>query len=213
MLPDELEAGRTAARVLLDAGHTQSDLPDRRRAPGQPGAEGQPRGRPAAPGHHARRSATPESRSPARCLAPTGSPTSATTATQRLLERTKPSALICFNDRLALGAYQALADAGLDVPADVSVVSFDDDLIASWVKPQLTTVALPHYELGRAAIEVLLGEEPDGAGRRARGADLSDPDAAPRARFGVGGVPVQDTGASRSAHLSSSARVAYISRR
>ena len=79
-------------------------------------------------------------------------------ATQRLLKKTKPSALICFNDRVALGAYQALADASLDVPEDVSVVSFDDDLIASWVRPQLTTVALPHYELGRVAIDVLLGE-------------------------------------------------------
>ena len=81
-------------------------------------------------------------------------------ATQTLLKKRKPSALICFNDRLALGAYQALADAGLAVPEDVSVVSFDDDLIASWVKPQLTTVALPHYELGRVAIDVLLAENP-----------------------------------------------------
>ena len=77
-------------------------------------------------------------------------------ATQQLLEKTRPSALICFNDRLAFGAYQALAEAGLTVPTDVSVVSFDDDVLASWVKPQLTTVALPHYELGRAAIELLL---------------------------------------------------------
>ena len=77
-------------------------------------------------------------------------------ATRRLLERTRPSALICFNDRLAFGAYQALAEAGLTVPTDVSVVSFDDDVLASWVKPQLTTVALPHYELGRATIQLLL---------------------------------------------------------
>ena len=55
------------------------------------------------------------------------------------------------------------------VPADVSVVSFDDDILASWVRPQLTTVALPHYELGRAAIEVLLdrrqAQHPDGQRR------------------------------------------------
>jgi LacI family transcriptional regulator len=59
----------------------------------------------------------------------------------------------------ATGAYQALADAGLDVPGDVSVVSFDDDLMASWVRPQLTTVGLPHYELGRVAISVLLDDD------------------------------------------------------
>ncbi len=77
-------------------------------------------------------------------------------ATRRLLAEVTPSALICFNDRLAFGAYQALADAGLDVPADVSVISFDDDPLASWVRPRLTTVALPHYALGRAAVKMLL---------------------------------------------------------
>ena len=70
----------------------------------------------------------------------------------------RPRALICFNDRLALGAYQALAEFGLTVPTDVSVVSFDDDAIASWVRPGLTTVAIPHYDLGRAAVDVLFDE-------------------------------------------------------
>ena len=51
-------------------------------------------------------------------------------------------------------------------PADVSVVSFDDDLIASWVKPQLTTVALPHYALGRVAISVLLDDDQQRPGGR-----------------------------------------------
>jgi LacI family transcriptional regulator len=64
--------------------------------------------------------------------------------------------LICFNDRLAIGAYNALADAGLVIPTDVAVLSFDDDPIASWVQPQLTTIAIPHYELGRKSIEILL---------------------------------------------------------
>ena len=79
-------------------------------------------------------------------------------ATRALLQAARPRALICFNDRLALGAYQALHDSGLEVPTDVSVVSFDDDPIASWVRPQLTTLALPHYELGRRAVDVLFGD-------------------------------------------------------
>ena len=79
-------------------------------------------------------------------------------AVEALLAAARPKALICFNDRLALGAYQALNDQGLQVPADVSVVSFDDDPIASWLKPQLTTLAIPHYELGRRAIDVLFGD-------------------------------------------------------
>jgi LacI family transcriptional regulator len=44
------------------------------------------------------------------------------------------------------------------VPADVSVVSFDDP-IASWVRPRLTTLALPHYELGRRAVDVVFGDD------------------------------------------------------
>ena len=68
-------------------------------------------------------------------------------------------ALICFNDRLAIGAYNALNDFGLEIPADVSVVSFDDDPIASWIRPKLTTIAIPHYELGRRSVEALLAAE------------------------------------------------------
>jgi LacI family transcriptional regulator len=68
----------------------------------------------------------------------------------------RPTAVICMNDRLAFGAYQALADAGLTVPGDVSVVAFDDDPIAAWLRPSLSTAALPHGEMGRRAVEFLL---------------------------------------------------------
>jgi LacI family transcriptional regulator len=67
-----------------------------------------------------------------------------------------PTAVICMNDRLAFGAYQAIADAGLSVPADISIVSFDDDPIASWLRPGLFTAALPHEQMGRRAVEILL---------------------------------------------------------
>jgi LacI family transcriptional regulator len=42
------------------------------------------------------------------------------------------------------------------VPQDFSVVSFDDSDLASWLRPQLTSVAIPHFELGRRAVELLL---------------------------------------------------------
>lgn len=77
-------------------------------------------------------------------------------ATKQLLEsRPAPHALICFSDRVAFGAFQALSEAGLAVPRDVSIVSFDDQPVATWMRPQLSTIALPHYELGRAAVEEL----------------------------------------------------------
>lgn len=76
-------------------------------------------------------------------------------ARQLLLGR-PPTGIVCMNDRLAFGAYQAIAEAGLAVPDDVSVVSFDDDPIASWLRPGLTTAALPHEPMGRLAVELLL---------------------------------------------------------
>lgn len=57
---------------------------------------------------------------------------------------------------MALGAYQALREAGLDIPGDVSVLSFDDSELAAWLRPQLTSISLPHYQLGWRAVELLL---------------------------------------------------------
>jgi LacI family transcriptional regulator len=69
---------------------------------------------------------------------------------------TPPTAVICMNDRLAFGAYQALTEAALDIPRDMSVISFDDDAIAAWLRPGLSTAALPHEQMGRRAVELLL---------------------------------------------------------
>jgi LacI family transcriptional regulator len=65
--------------------------------------------------------------------------------------------LFCFNDRVASGAYRALRRAGLTVPADVSVVGFDDQAdVADALDPPLTTIALPHEAMGRWAVNRLL---------------------------------------------------------
>ena len=78
----------------------------------------------------------------------------------RILSRgPTPKALLCLNDRLALGAYQALGDAGLRVGADVSIVSFDNDEIAAYLRPGLTTIALPHEEMGQEAVRLLLSAD------------------------------------------------------
>ena len=77
--------------------------------------------------------------------------------TSALLKTRRPGAMLCLNDRLAFGAYQALAEAGLVIPDDVALVSFDNDELASYLRPGLTTIALPHEEMGRAAVHLLLG--------------------------------------------------------
>jgi LacI family transcriptional regulator len=64
--------------------------------------------------------------------------------------------LICMNDRVAMGVYQALGEAGLRVPDDFSVVSFDGSALASWLRPVLTSVELPFTELGALAVRRLL---------------------------------------------------------
>jgi LacI family transcriptional regulator len=78
-------------------------------------------------------------------------------ATEALLrEEPRPTAIFAANDRMAIGALAAAADRGLRVPEDLSVVGFDDIPLASYVRPALTTVALPAYEMGAAAMRLLL---------------------------------------------------------
>jgi len=78
-------------------------------------------------------------------------------ATLKLLELADPpSAIFAYNDRLAIGSYRGIRDAGLRVGADVSVVGFDDILMTEWVDPPLSTVAQPRAEMGRIAIDLLL---------------------------------------------------------
>jgi LacI family transcriptional regulator len=68
-----------------------------------------------------------------------------------------PTGLLCSNDQIAMGAYQALSDRRLKIPDDIAVVGFDHhELIAPCLRPGLSTVALPHYEMGRWAVEHLL---------------------------------------------------------
>ena len=76
-----------------------------------------------------------------------------------LRQHKRVRALLCLNDRLAFGAYQALAEAGLSIPDDVSIVSFDNDEIAGYLRPGLTTIALPHEAMGHRAVRVLLADD------------------------------------------------------
>ncbi|HSK95222.1 MAG TPA: LacI family DNA-binding transcriptional regulator [Euzebyales bacterium] len=81
-------------------------------------------------------------------------------ATEELLTRQPDvTALFCFNDRFASGAYRALRRLGRRVPEDVSVVGFDDQMdLAAGLDPPLTTIALPHEAMGRWAVNRLLDE-------------------------------------------------------
>ncbi|AEB11430.1 LacI family DNA-binding transcriptional regulator [Marinithermus hydrothermalis] len=77
-------------------------------------------------------------------------------AMRALLERPGFTAVFLANDRMALGAYKALREAGVRVPEEVSVVGFDDLVFAAYLDPPLTTLRQPAYELGRAAAKAVL---------------------------------------------------------
>lgn len=66
------------------------------------------------------------------------------------------SAFICLNDRIAMGVYQALGEVGIAIPQDVVVVSFDGSELATWLRPAVTSVELPFAELGSTAVDVLM---------------------------------------------------------
>lgn len=67
-----------------------------------------------------------------------------------------PKVLVCANDNMAVGAYRALNMMGLNIPADVAVASFNDNSVANFMSPPLTTVRLPAEEIGETAVDLLL---------------------------------------------------------
>ena len=71
-----------------------------------------------------------------------------------LTRRHRPTAILCGNDRMALGSLMALRQKGVDVPAEMSLIGYDDhDALVTRVSPAITNVRLPFYEMGRWAAE------------------------------------------------------------
>lgn len=155
VIPDEIEAGRAAARLLIEAGHRKihllgagprlTDVPPHSIA-----------GRERLLG--IRETMQDAGLKPASYhKLPDWIPPYGREAMQAVLDQDPdPQALICFNDRVAFGAYQVLDEAGLRVPDDVSIVSFDDYAIADWMRPGLTSIAIPHRAMGRKAVDLLV---------------------------------------------------------
>lgn len=77
-----------------------------------------------------------------------------TLALMRLLK--PPTAIFCANDLMALGCIEALREFGKRIPEDVAVMGYDDREIAQFTHPPLTTVLLPHFEMGAQAASYLI---------------------------------------------------------
>jgi LacI family transcriptional regulator len=151
VVPDEINAGRLAARTLLDAGHQDNIFIVGERAPTVVAGRERIQGIEAVLNAAGTR--------PEGTMDCNWWPQAAYEAVSQCLSTgARPKALICLNDRIALGAYPALHDAGLGIPDDVSVISFDDSELASWMRPALTSIAIPHHTMGQRAVERLLTE-------------------------------------------------------
>jgi DNA-binding LacI/PurR family transcriptional regulator len=76
---------------------------------------------------------------------------------RELLSRTRDfTAMFCFNDTAAIGAIRAIEDCGLKCPHDISVIGFDDIIVAEYLTPRLTTVRQPLYKMGWTAAQLLI---------------------------------------------------------
>ena len=150
VIPDEIGGARSAVQTLIDAGHSRIGMINNTDD---------------VPATHSRLQAFRET------LAAAGLtfhedlvqsehsevPGGYEAALRLLGTDSPPTAVFCYNDRMAMGAYRAAAELGLRIPQDVSFVGFDNQqLIAENLFPALTTVALPHYEMGAWAIENLI---------------------------------------------------------
>jgi LacI family transcriptional regulator len=98
--------------------------------------------------------------------APSKGPEGGYRAARRLLQLPeRPTALFCFRDLMAMGAYQAAMEAGLRIPDDLSVVGFDNMEFAAGLHPGLTTIELPHYEMGFWGVQQLIDRIESPAGK------------------------------------------------
>ncbi len=79
------------------------------------------------------------------------------TAAELLLQQKPlPDAIFCVNDPVAIGAFQKIKEAHLEVPKDVAIIGFSNNKITAYLDPPLTTVEQPSYEMGKQAAEIII---------------------------------------------------------
>lgn len=149
VVPDERQGGRAATHMLLDAGHTRVLLINTTTP---------------SPAHEGRLAGYRDALADAGIEYDPSLVIDAEPAQEggyeaaRRVKDSGASAVFCHNDRVAMGLYDGLRELGMSVPTDIAVVGFDNqEIVAAHVRPPLSTVALPHYELGVAGVRTLLG--------------------------------------------------------
>lgn len=151
VVPDEIAGGRDATQLLIDQGHRRIGFINTTTP--SPARDGRLQG------YRDALAGAGIDFDPALVVDAHPEQEGGYDATARLLDQ-GVTGIFCHNDRVGMGLYDGLRDRGLRVPDDISVVGFDNqEVIAAHLRPPLTTVALPHYELGVAGVRLLLGLE------------------------------------------------------
>lgn len=152
IVPDEVQGGRTATEILLGAGHSRiAFINTTSPSPAQVGRLA---------GYRAALEAAGVAFDADLVVDASPDQEGGYVAAAHVIAH-DVTAVFCHNDRVAMGFYDAVRERGLRIPADIAVVGFDDqEVISAHLRPPLTTVALPHYELGVAGVRRLLGLEP-----------------------------------------------------
>ncbi|GAB3253322.1 LacI family DNA-binding transcriptional regulator [Arthrobacter pigmenti] len=148
VVPDEVEGGYAAAKLLLDLGHREIALLGGRDNPAVPLRE-----------QGYRRAMTEFGVAQGQQVVSTGWDIDQGyhAAAAVLSGRDRPTAIVCANDRVATGVLLYAAAAGIRVPEQLSVVGYDDQQhVAANLVPSLTTIALPHAEIGAEAVTRVL---------------------------------------------------------
>jgi len=160
VVPDELRGGRDATEVLLARRHRRVAFINVNKPPVLPAAALR------LVGYQQALAAYGIAFDGALVRDGDGDPPSGYQHTLDLMQQPDPpTAIFCGNDRIAMGAYDALRERGHAIPGDVAVMGFDDqDLIATYLRPALSTMALPHRAMGEWAVRYLIehGDRTDG---------------------------------------------------
>lgn len=149
VVPDETQGGRTATEGLLAAGHRRiAFINTTTPSPAQSGRLA---------GYRSALEAAGIAYDDSLVFPALPEQEGGYASTAGIIE-SKVTAVFCHNDRVAMGLYDGLREQGLRIPDDIAVMGFDNqDVIAAHLRPPLSTVALPHYELGAAGVRMLLG--------------------------------------------------------
>jgi LacI family transcriptional regulator len=149
VVPGELLGGRTATERLLRSGHRRIGM-----ITGQTGIEATSE---RVRGYRLALASKDVPFDPALVVPGNWQPNSGYEGTLALMALSyPPTAIFCANDLMAVGCLDALKELGLAIPGDVAVIGYDDREISQYTRPPLTTLLLPHYEMGTTAMEFLL---------------------------------------------------------